>query len=462
MCKPLIRCSVAYFALVAGLSAEQPEQDIIKQLMQRLAVSEQRIQALEQKLGVSSAVPVSAVAISAPSVSVSEAKELSGTLAPMAVTAVDTDAAITAAQVLVEAHDQEMAGHNMQIPGGGPKLNIRGFFDFNFGAGSIANPLIFPIATNGCQTCGNPQTPAHSTFQAGEFDLFMTSKLSEHMSFIGEVVFGADTTNEFSIDIERYQLTYRQNDYFSISAGRFHTAIGYYNTAYHHGNWFSTAEGRPIMFLFEDSGGVLPVHTVGLTMTGRVPATGNLGLHWVVEAGNGRSSNRAAIEPVQNFYSDRNYKAVNVAVYVQPQWIQGLQIGASFYHDRLAPQGVAGVDQNIPSAYAVYHSPNWEFMNEAVLLSNHLSGTAVNYRSPMAYTQVSRAFGIYRPYFRYQYVNDRLGDPVNVLQGLYYGPSAGIRIDYSEYAAFKLQYNRLLKGTFPAANGVNAQIAFTF
>ena len=80
----------------------------------------------------------------------------------------------------------------------------------------------------------------------------------------------------------------------------------------------------------------------------------------------------------------------------------------------------------------------------------------------MAYTQVSRGFGIYRPYFRYQYVNDRNGDPVNILHGLYYGPSAGIRIDYSEYAAFKLQYNRLLRGALPAANGLNAQIAFTF
>ena len=46
-------------------------------------------------------------------------------------------------------------GHNMAIPGG-PVMNIRGFFDFNFGAGSIANPLVFPIVDNGCGTCGNP------------------------------------------------------------------------------------------------------------------------------------------------------------------------------------------------------------------------------------------------------------------------------------------------------------------
>jgi hypothetical protein len=72
----------------------------------------------------------------------------------------------------------------------------------------------------------------------------MTSKLSDHLSFLAEMVFGADTTNEVGIDIERYQLVYRLNDYFSVSGGRFHTAIGYYNTAYHHGNWFSTAGRR--------------------------------------------------------------------------------------------------------------------------------------------------------------------------------------------------------------------------
>ncbi len=149
-------------------------------------------------------------------------------------------------------------------------LNIRGFFDFNFGVGSIANPLVFPIISDGCGTCGNPPTPPHSTFQAGEFNLFMTSKLSDHLSFLAEVVLGPDATNVFGPDIERYQLTYRANRYFSASVGRFHTSIGYYNTAYHHGNWFATAEGRPIMYLFEDSGGILPVHMVGVSITGAV------------------------------------------------------------------------------------------------------------------------------------------------------------------------------------------------
>jgi hypothetical protein len=454
---------MACLTLVVTLRGEQPDQEIIKQLTERLAESERRIEALEQKLGMTSAVTEGETGSGSLSVLTDLPAPTSTGLAPATPAGdADTQAIIKSAQAQAEAHAEEMQGHNMQIPGGGPTLNIRGFFDFNFGVGSIANPLIFPIASNGCMTCGNPDTPAHSAFQAGEFDLFMTSRLSDHLSFLAEMVFGPDTTNEFSIDIERYQLAYRLNDYFSVSGGRFHTAIGYYNTAYHHGNWFSTAEGRPIMYLFEDSGGVLPVHTVGASMTGLVPKTGKLGLHWIAEIGNGRASNPTAAEPVQNLYSDRNYKAFNLASYIRPEWAPGLQIGGSYYHDRLVPPGFAHVDQDIASGYVVYLNSTWEFLNEAVLLTNHLVGTPTTFRSPMAYTQVSRKFGIYRPYFRYQYVNDHIGDPVNILQGLFYGPSVGIRVDYTEYAAFKLQYNRLWTSNPLVANGLNAQIAFTF
>ncbi|HEY3840988.1 MAG TPA: hypothetical protein VGL72_30670 [Bryobacteraceae bacterium] len=451
---------ISSLVLCARLTAQDADPQLIRQLMLRLEASERRIQVLEEKLrAVSEAPPITPQLAKADPAPAGIAPSVA--LAALPEPQVDAHAAM-AQPADPSSSSEPMQGHNMEIPGGGPTLKIRGFFDFNFGTGSIANPLLFPVISSGCQICGNPPTPAHTGFQAGEFDLFITSKLSNHLSFVGEVIMGADNTNAFSLDIERYQLTYTHNDYFSISGGRFHTSIGYYNTAFHHGNWFSTAEGRPIMYLFEDSGGILPVHTVGLTMTGLVPHSGSLGLHWIAEIGNGRSSTSYAAEPVQNFYSDRGYKATNFAAYVKPEWLHGLQIGGSYYHDHIEPRGVPHVAQNVYSAYAVYNTPSWEILNEAVLLENHLLTTPVTYKSPMAYSQISRGFGIYRPYFRYQYVNSRGGDPVNILQGLYYGPSVGIRIDYSEYAAFKLQYNRLFKGNLPAANGLNAQVAFTF
>jgi hypothetical protein len=222
------------------------------------------------------------------------------------------------------------------------------------------------------------------------------------------------------------------------------------------------------MYLFEDSGGILPVHMVGLNFTGEVPHTESLGLHWIAELGNGLSSNPNATESVQNFYSDRNYKATNLAAYIRPQFLSGLQVGGSWYHDGLNPSQaqnplpVAEVRQNIESAYIVWLTSKWEFMNEAVLLSNHVMGTPEPFRSPMAYTQVARKFGIYQPYFRYQYVHDNVNDPVNLLKGTYYGPSVGMRIDLFSYAALKLQFNHLYQSSQLPGNGFNTQLAFTF
>src|SRR5580700_323429 len=454
--KTFLAAGVALFALQAAMAQNAPSdtEAQLKKALQQIELLANKVEAQEariRELEAARAAPPGAAAVPPASV-------------PPAAAAPAPPANVEPAPAVAPPPAQEdtsMAGHNMTLPGG-PVLNIRGFFDFNFGVGSIANPLVFPIRDNGCGTCGNQLTPPHTAFQAGEFDLFMTSKLSDHLSFLAEVVLGPDDTNAFGLDIERYEFTYRANRYFSATAGRFHTSIGYYNTAYHHGNWFSTAEGRPIMYLFEDSGGVLPVHTVGVTMTGPIPQAGKLGLHWIAEVGNGRSSNPAAEEPVQNEYSDRNYKAFNLAGYIKPEWLPGLQLGGSWYHDGLNPAGLPEVRQNIESAYIVYFNSDWEFLNEAVLLSNHLMGTARPFRSPMAYTQVARRFGIYKPYFRYQYVNDSLKDPVNLLLGEYYGPSVGIRIDFAEYAAFKLQYDHLFQSSQLPGNGLNAQVAFTF
>lgn len=61
----------------------------------------------------------------------------------------------------------------MSIPGG-PQLHIRGFADYNLGFGQDANPLIFPLGR-----------PAHTSFEIGEIDLYLTSQLSRKLSFSG-------------------------------------------------------------------------------------------------------------------------------------------------------------------------------------------------------------------------------------------------------------------------------------
>ena len=86
-------------------------------------------------------------------------------------------------------------------------------------------------------------------FQLGIFNLLMTSRLSENVGFLGELVMDVSSAGMFRVEPERALLMYRPNDYFHASLGRYHTGIGYYNNAYHHGAAFlQTATGRPPAF----------------------------------------------------------------------------------------------------------------------------------------------------------------------------------------------------------------------
>ncbi|HWF12862.1 MAG TPA: hypothetical protein VG272_03935 [Candidatus Acidoferrales bacterium] len=349
--------------------------------------------------------------------------------------------------------EEESHEHMMEIPHG-PVLKFRGFFDLDFDDGPVAQNLNFPLGV-----------PAKTSFRAGEFDLFISSQIAEKLSFLTELVFSSGPENVFGVDLERFQLTYRYSKYFEISAGRYHTSIGYYNTAFHHGTWFSTATGRPFAFFFEDSGGPLPIHELGVTTTGLVPHTGKINLHWIAEVGNGSSEvgNPLYGDGVENFASDRNHKDVNVAFYIRPEWVEGLQIGASFLTgDLVTSGGTVKVNQTVTSAYAVLIDSRWEFLNEFVLLHHQAAVGGQTFNSPMGYTQLAYHIGKARPYFRWQEVNIPSADPVTTFKGRYEGPSGGIRYDVFTYAALKFQYNRVYFRNAAAENGVELQLAFTF
>jgi hypothetical protein len=119
------------------------------------------------------------------------------------------------------------------------------------------------------------------------------------------------------------------------------------------------------------------------------------------------------------------------------------------------------VNQNITGVYAVYITPDWEFMNEAVRLRNTIDASGQTFDSKLMYTQLSRRFGPVRPYVRFQNVSSPAGDPVNIFIGKYEGPSVGLRYDLTTYAALKAQYNRLYQDG-PTTNGLDIQVAFTF
>jgi hypothetical protein len=331
-------------------------------------------------------------------------------------------------------------------------LRIRGFGDISFS--------------------GSNQEGNTTSFSLGQLNLFVTSDISEKFKFLSEIVFesGPDNfyevpagrTNEFGVDIERYLLQYSYNDYFNLAVGRYHTAIGFYNTAYHHSTWFQTTTGRPLLFQFEDSGGILPIHNVGVSASGRIPS-GPLGLHYVAEVGNGRASRTPLTEePVQNEVDENNHKAVNLALFARPEALHGLQVGFSGYRDLLTPLASPPVSETILAAHAVYMVPNFEWLNEAVLVRHAPQGSARVFDTPAFYTQISKRFGSYRPYFRYQYINAPNNEPIFPDVQLRAGPSVGLRYDAAESVAVKLQYDYNTLRNQPGVNALTLQVGFTF
>jgi hypothetical protein len=329
-------------------------------------------------------------------------------------------------------------GDHQDMPNGTPRMQIQGFADVDYHA-----------------TNEKGQT---NSFLLGQLDLFITSRLSEKFSVLSELILEAGQDNAFTFEVHRLLLKYSMNDYFNLSAGRYHSSIGYYNTAFHHGSFFQTTVNRPFLFAFESRGGILPLHNVGLSATGRIP-NAPFGLHYVAEIGNGRAA-RPGARPVQSVVDENNGKSFNLALYSRPSQIPGLQTGFSVYHDNLTPPLVPSVSQTIFAGYVVYQDARNESLNEAIIF-RHSRGGEVFY-IPGFYTQWSRRYGNIRPFFRYQYINVPSDDPVYRTVGRRNGPSVGFKYDLSDFVNFKAQYDHTSFRRLSAIDELFLQLSFTF
>ena len=475
VCMALLVCTVPVRAQESQEAGEKVvvDKETLQKMMQRIDQLEARVEQLEAErdqarpagIITPAAKPVAApvetarVAPSMPATGMAFAAMPQPQPQPNVTKQMPVSAQLPSAQ---EAEQENPMAERMDL--GKTLMRIRGFGDISLIGGNQEGSA----STN---------TPSQTTsFALGELDLFITSDISEKFNFLSELVFEAGpdniygvqrgVPNAFKVEPERYLMQYSYNDYLNIAAGRFHTAIGYYNTAYHHSTWFQTTTGRPYLFAFEDEGGILPTHTVGVTATGLVPS-GGLGLHWVAEVGNNRASqNPLQQEPVQNQVDDQNHKAFNLAAFARPDAVRGLQTGFSFYRDVLAPANQPKVGEDIMAIHAILERPKYEWLNEVVLIRHAIIGESKVYNTPGFYTQVSRQFGSFRPYFRYQYLNVAKTEPIFPEVGLQHGPSAGIRFDASEFVALKFQYDytfqRQQANEQPGFNTLTMQIGFTF
>ena len=433
-------------------AASSTDQQTIQKLLQRIDALESRVAKLEAER--QSALPKAAPTGAS-----------SATPAPASTAS--SAAASPDASPQTETEAEQQAPERMDISK--TLLRIRGFGDVNLHGDTGKNPTAMPPF----------QKRDTTSFTLGQLNLFVTSDISDKFKFLSEIVFEAGpdniyghtrgTYNSFGVDIERMLVQYSYNDYFNLTAGRWHTDIGYYNNAYHHSTWLQTTTERPFLYAFEDQGGILPIHTVGVSASGQIPS-GKLGLHYVAEVGNGRESrDPLSQEPVQNIVDEQNHKAYNLAIFARPEAVQGLQTGFSVYRDLLnpitsAPPNGSSIQETILAAHAVYTRPSFEWLNEVLLVRHDEEGGRI-LQMPGFYSQISKRFGSYRPYFRYQYLNANGQDKIFPDVGHREGPSVGIRYDASEFVALKFQYdyNRVRSPLLDqSAHGLTTQLAFTF
>jgi hypothetical protein len=171
-------------------------------------------------------------------------------------------------------------------------------------------------------TLRSDSTDANQSFVLGQYDLFITSQVSEEISFLGESVFEYDEGEGFVIDLERVILKYDINDHYSISMGKFHSPLGYWNNRYHHGTVLQPTINRPNSVAFEDEGGILPIHETGAQFNAENFGARNWGLNVAV-------SNGIAGNAISDW---NNKKSVMTNVHFEPR--EDFKVLFSSYHEK--------------------------------------------------------------------------------------------------------------------------------
>jgi hypothetical protein len=425
---------VSWSGSVWGQASAPPgnQAELVKTLLERIDKLEQRVSDLEGKLACPS--PPCEPTVRA-------ARALEGGVAAKAVAAAQNPAPMP-------EHEQRppLPGEQSTFPA----MQIRGFADVDFGA--------------------TDQSGNTSGFTLGQFVLHISSPLSSKVSFFGETSFTAQSASAtppvstgpvYKLDVERLLLRYDYNDAFKISFGKYHTPINYWNSAYHHGLWLQTTITRPEMVKF--GGQFLPVHFVGLLGEGEIPS-GPVGLNYQIGMGNGRSFDITRAGDSGDVNNNRAYVA---NIFSKPVHLPGFQIGASVYGDEITPaSGLPRTQELISSAHIVWLHELPEFLGEFANVRHHVPQSGQTFYSQGYYMQM--AFRLpwfdkkWKPYYRFEHIHLPVGEPIFTIPN-FEGSTAGLRWDFTDFAAFKAEYRQTQNGSGqPRYNGVFVQSSFTF
>jgi hypothetical protein len=421
----LITVALSFAAIAARAQSPPPadQSEQIKALLERVDRLEKRVAELEAKESSSSE----------PSLSASNSIPVR-TPQPQQASPPSTS---------VHSHDEQQSASQQaavqQAEVHYPSLQIRGFGDVDFSATS--------------------QKGTTSGFNLGQFDLHFASALSRKVSYFAETTFTAQPTG-YTVELERSIIRYDYNDFLKVSFGRYHTPIGYWNTAFHHGAWLQTTITRPEMVRI--GGTIIPVHFVGFLAEGNIPS-GGAGLAYSFGVGNGRGS---IISRAGDAGDINNNRAWVANLYARPAALYGLQMGVSLYRDKITLADGRNFREWITGAHIVWTKETPEVLAEFINVNHRQVLTNLTSNTQAFYVQLGYRLPWFertlKPYYRFEYTHMPLSEQVFTNQDLV-GSTVGLRYDITNYAAFKGEYrNARREPGAPNFDGLFLQTSFTF
>ena len=284
----------------------------------------------------------------------------------------------------------------------------------------------------------------------GGMSFYLTPELGGNFKSLAELNFEIGADGGLATDLERLQVGYTVNDALTLWMGRFHTPFGYWNTAFHHGAQIQTSIVRPSFIDFEDKGGVLPTHSVGLWATGRIPV-GDQRLTYDFYLAN---AHRIDLEngPGTGILNAGNVGSANGrAVFggnlglVFRGGLNGLKVGGHWLAEKAQIDGGAlpTTDVRMMGAYVVYEENGWEVLGESYYFNNRSEGKSR--RSNAGFLQVGKNFGAVTVFGRTERTSLSQDDPFFSQQASgrsYKRNAVGLKYDFSPVAAFKFELFR--------------------
>jgi hypothetical protein len=312
-------------------------------------------------------------------------------------------------------------------------------------------------------------------FTLGNVDLYMTPEFGERVRSIIELVFEYGPEGGVATDLERLQFGYTFSDALTLWVGRFHTPYGYWNAAFHHGQQIQTAATRPRMVEFEDRGGILPAHSVGLLASGS-SRVGSGRLQYDAYLANGDSV-QASVLDLNAGTDDNVNKLVGGNVrYSLGGPLEGLTLGLHGFRQRVTAYDADNVTLgstrvNMFGGFAVYDHNDWEVIGEYYRFHNtDLSAGTGSHSSWAGFLQAGYTVGgKWTPYARVERAELDQGDTYFAAQesGRSYARGVlGVRYELNASSALKLELDRMRQdqpdGTVQKGTGARLQFAVRF